>query len=130
MRDADPEFRSMSGRNVTSSRTWMQEFRAFIESQRIGKCDVHWGRHSCDHVSGHKSRFHHCKCGCSPEYSSVLWGSDLNVKEIAENAIRQEYLAERERQESWADPFDQYGKFNPDRRRRGINNEPRSQLAA
>jgi len=130
MRDADPEFRSMSGKNVTASRTWMQEFRAWVEAKRIGKCDVHWGRHSCDHDSGHKSRIHHCECGAIPEYSSVLWGTDLNKQEIAEESVRQERLAKRENVESWADPFDQYGNWNPDRKRRGIKNEQGARMAA
>jgi hypothetical protein len=126
----DTEFRSMSGKNITSSRTWMQEFRAWVETKRIGKCDVHWGRHSCDHDSGHRSRIHHCECGTIPEYSSVLWGTDLNLKEIAEIAVRQERLAKKEIVESWADPFDQYGKWNPNRKRRGIGNELRQKSAA
>lgn len=130
MKDADPEFRSMTGKNITTSRSWMREYRAFVESNRMGKCDVHWGRHSCNHDSGHKSRFHHCECGASPEYSSVLWGVDRSQQEIAEESVRQERLAKRENVESWADPFDQYGNYNPNRKRRGISNEPSTQLAA
>jgi hypothetical protein len=124
MRDADPEFRSMTGRNVNFfPSSWFQEFRTYIEAQRQGKCDVHWGRHSCDHDSGHNNQWHHCRCGASPDVTSVLWGGNLNKQEIAETNIRQKRLAKREEIESWADPFDKSGNYNPNRKRRGIKNE-------
>jgi hypothetical protein len=126
----DTQFRSLAGKNVTSSRSWMQEFRAFVESNRMGKCDVHWGRHSCNHDSGHKRRIHHCQCGAIPEYSSVLWGIDLDEQEIAEQSLRQKRLAKRENIASWADQFDQYGNYNPDRKRRGISDEQGKKLVA
>jgi hypothetical protein len=123
----DPEFRSMRGRNITFfPSTWFQEFRMFIERQRVGKCDAHWGRHSCDNPLSHKFE-HRCVCGAHPHAYSVLWGTNAEIDDLE---VRQERLAKHEEWASWADPFDKDGNYRPERKRRGLKNELRQKSAA
>lgn len=121
MKNGDSEFRSMRGRNVTSFPSrYLQEYRTYVETLRTGKCDVHWGGHSCD-IGNTRHDQHHCMCGDTPQCHSVLWGTGLTEKEIADNEIRKDYLAVHELHASWADPYDKWGRYNPDRKRRGLS---------
>lgn len=100
----------------TRQTTMFDMYADYIAKQRLGKCRVYWGRHSCDLTSGHYNECHKCICGCTPEYYSVLWGDDLTEKDLAENPFRLKALEKVERVYSWHDDFDKWGNYRPNKR--------------
>jgi hypothetical protein len=85
---------SISG-EMTSSGKRASQMLGWYESNlialRVGKCDVHWGHHSCNMERGHSQSFdgHHiCICKAFPYHYSVFRGSDQSEEEKSQRESR------------------------------------------
>jgi hypothetical protein len=115
----------MRGKRANSSQDFITALSDYIHEQRLGKCQVFWGRHACDKRpdSGDTPHQHRCKCDATPQPHSVLWGPDMLASEITNRPHCQVDLAAVEKMASYADPFDNKGRFRPERQRRGVRYE-------
>jgi hypothetical protein len=113
----------MRGKRANSRLDFMTALSDFINEQRLGKCQVFWGRHACNIPRNHGPHQHRCCCNNTPQYYSVLWGDDLTQAEINNRPHCQKDLAAVEKLASYADDFDTTGQYRPNRQRRGIRDD-------
>jgi len=96
----------------------IRQYTDWYLEQRLGKCDVYWGRHACNRPRGHDNdgepyptHAHECKCGNHPEPFSVVWGRDISDAEQEDLQYCREELAWHEAQLSRYDEFDKFGNY-------------------
>jgi len=91
--------------------SWAAAFTDFIQGQREGLCDVHWGHHSCTIQASTGGHEHVCKCGSVPKEWSVLRGTHLTRRERRQHEDRVADLKYMEKLYARDDDFDHKGNY-------------------